>query len=447
MVRAARRVFTLHDKLNYIDQVETYGIAKVSKMFSIDKSCLKRWRSAKPRILAASRRHSNSRTRVGAPGRQSLISVEVQIHLVSYFESSRSQEKRVSISMMLRELHTTDASLLGVSNRTLRRRIWRVLDRNGIVRRRVTHQAQNTRLSNEVMEDWQAYILRKQDMFGIIDANVANFDETNVYFAPDSAETLNKKGERTVSVRKADCSMRCTAMIGVSMLGEKLPPYIIYQGSEKVTGRIKRDMDKVNEEREVKIVANGFDSLEGKLSVHGYSLEQVYAVQSKAWMDERLMLDWIAKVWKPWAEKRVGPKMLIIDEFRAHMTGNVRRAIEECDTFLEFIPGGYTSKLQVMDVGLNKPFKDKVREGYEGWYMSVEATSKPTRLLVSNWIWSSWTGITHSTMLNAWRKVGLRRMVDTRVVVEAEEEEEGTNTGDGREPIVTMDDDDSLVES
>jgi hypothetical protein len=56
------------------------------------------------------------------------------------------------------------------------------------------------------------------------------------------------------------------------------------------------------------------------------------------------------------------PTMLILDEMSAHMTTDVRNAIAVCDTHLVLIPGGYTSKLQVMDVGFNKPFKNHYRD-------------------------------------------------------------------------------------
>jgi hypothetical protein len=46
---------------------------------------------------------------------------------------------------------------------------------------------------------------------------------------------------------------------------------------------------------------------------------------------------------------------------------------------MELVPGGYTSRLQVMDVGLNKPFKDRVRDQYDEWFMTVPSGSKPQR--------------------------------------------------------------------
>jgi len=99
-------------------------------------------------------------------------------------------------------------------------------------------------------------------------------------------------------------------------------------------------------------------------------------------------------MWKPYAQSIEGHTMLILDQFQAHLTASVREAIAACNTELEIIPGGYTSKLQAMDVGLNKPFKDRMRwKMEEHMTASVEVEEKITRQVVSKWIESSWDGL------------------------------------------------------
>ena len=76
-------------------------------------------------------------------------------------------------------------------------------------------------------------------MMGIPSENIANFDETNVDFAMDAPLTLNRCGEKTISVRKLKSSDRVTAMIGCSMTGEKIKPFLIFKG--KPGARIERE--------------------------------------------------------------------------------------------------------------------------------------------------------------------------------------------------------------
>jgi DDE superfamily endonuclease len=77
-------------------------------------------------------------------------------------------------------------------------------------------------------------------------------------------------------------------------------------------------------------------------------------------MDEPLMLEWIEKIWKPEVKDKQ-QTYLILDKCRTHLTLWVRNAFAACKTEIELIPGGYTSKVQPMDVGSNKPFKNNIR--------------------------------------------------------------------------------------
>ena len=86
----------------------------------------------------------------------------------------------------------------------------------------------------------------------------------------------------------------------------------------------------------------------------------VATTQDKAWMDELRMLEWIRKVWAPYVSGK--PALLSLDTFSAHLTCNVKAEFEKCHTKLLIIPGGCTSVLQPLDISINKPFKDYIRQ-------------------------------------------------------------------------------------
>jgi hypothetical protein len=46
----------------------------------------------------------------------------------------------------------------------------------------------------------------------------------------------------------------------------------------------------------------------------------------------------------------------ILDECHSHLTAAVRKAFVDCNTEVDLIPVGYTSKPQPMDFDLNRPF-------------------------------------------------------------------------------------------
>jgi DDE superfamily endonuclease len=239
-------------------------------------------------------------------------------------------------------------------NSIIQRRVYRWMERKGVCLRRVPHQAQQTRM------------LQDHDRLGGLhpdpNTNAAHSSpkysqlcETNCLFSIDSSTTLDFRRAKTVSVTKAPSTQRATCLIGVSMAGKQITPYIVFKGSAKGTGRVLREFTSPN-------------------SLYPSSMKD--NVQANAWMDESKMLDWVERVWRPWAATKEGLTYMILDCCAAHLTSAVVSAIHSCQTEVDFIPAGYTSKLQVMDVGLNCPFKDEYRRQFE-LFMVTNATGRP----------------------------------------------------------------------
>ncbi|KAG7173858.1 Pogo transposable element-like 79, partial [Homarus americanus] len=100
-------------------------------------------------------------------------------------------------------------------------------------------------------------------------------------------------------------------------------------------------------------------------------------VQPKGWMDGEGVKVWLDKVWS----KRPGGllrknSLLVWDQFSAHRTENTKRLAKGLNTQLAVIPGGPTSQLQPLDVGINKPFKNNMREQRNKWM--TEGNMTPT---------------------------------------------------------------------
>ena len=134
-------------------------------------------------------------------------------------------------------------------------------------------------------------------------------------------------------------------MLGASMTGEKMKPYIIFKGKLSQKSVVYKEVHNPQK--------------------HDYPTGVAYFLQEKAWMDEQSMLKWIRQVWNPISNSQGGIKLLLLDEATSHITALVCQTFTHTNTIVEFIPGGYTSKLQTIDVGASKPFKDNIRECME----------------------------------------------------------------------------------
>ena len=89
-----------------------------------------------------------------------------------------------------------------------------------------------------------------------------------------------------------------------------------------------------------------------------------------------------------------------------HLTSWIRSLLGDINTEVEFIPPGFASKLQVMDVGINKPFKDWVRQAVETFLSQNDVDTKPSWQVVSHWIANSWGNIPAQMIVNTWRHIG-----------------------------------------
>ena len=83
------------------------------------------------------------------------------------------------------------------------------------------------------------------------------------------------------------------------------------------------------------------------------------------------------------------------------------------------IPGGLTSMLQPLDVVLNKPFKDRVRQHWLEWMGAglAEKTAggnlkKPALALVTQWVKDAWGDIPEEMVIKSFLKTGISNNLD-----------------------------------
>lgn len=335
--------------------------------------------------LMKKRKRLSKAYRLEGGGRKKKFTPHMERQLRRFFIELRGDDIPVDMDILVCQAKLLDpAEVVNVSDSALKQRVNRLLLDWGGSYRHCTHKAQDAKLSKRVMKNFHSYIKRKCILMDIPRDAVYNFDETNVHFSPNISHSWDVRGAKTVAVAESKSSQRCTAMVGSSMEGKPAIPFLIFKGANTRNGKIRQQLQQPVE--------------------NGYPTGMEYTVQQNGWMDERVMLEWIEKVWKPISDHHT-TTMLLLDSFTAHLTGAVMRSLAECNTEVEVIPAGYTSKLQPMDVGVNKPLKGQIRRCYSSWMVRNarrgSPRSKPTRISVAKWIKDGWEKITKQIFVNS----------------------------------------------
>ena len=111
--------------------------------------------------------------------------------------------------------------------------------------------------------------------------------------------------------------------------------------------------------------------------------------------------------------------MLVWDQFRAHKTETVKEQCATLNTTQAVIPGGLTSILQPLDVVLNKPFKDRMKQKWMAWMASGKQEftktgnmKRPSLSLVTYWVKEAWNDIPTEMVVKSFLKTGISNKMD-----------------------------------
>jgi hypothetical protein len=135
-------------------------------------------------------------------------------------------------------------------------------------------------------------------------------------------------------------------------------------------------------------------------------------------MMEELMLEWLKIVWscRPGAFLNQ-PSMFVLDAFKGHVFDSVN--ICNMKTELVVIPCGMISLLQPMDVAINKPFKDRLRQQYLTWIADRAHELTETGKIksaapseVARWVLAAWKAIPESIMTRSFEKCCISNALD-----------------------------------
>ena len=131
------------------------------------------------------------------------------------------------------------------------------------------------------------------------------------------------------------------------------------------------------------------------------------------------MKEWISTEWANPFKNPIGQnsdgKILIADVHRAQQTDQKYKAS------LVNVPPGCTSRVQVVDVLINKPFKDELRSLFEDHldknldqYVDGKINASQRRVLMTKWVGEAWSkvGKMKDSIIRSFKKCGLSVALD-----------------------------------
>ena len=428
-----RQAYTAGEKLAVVKYAEAHGNRAASRHFDgINEANIRLWRKQKERLQQMPRTKSANR------GRQSAYP-ELEAKLLEWITDRRQQgigisviEVRLKAKQLAGEM--AQASSFKASYGWARR----FMERNDLsVRRRTTLAQRIPDDHASKVAEFQQFVIRLRRQHSYDLSLIGNADQTPLTFDLPYERSVDMKGVKTVSIRTTGHEKsHFTVMLACTADGGKLPPYVIF----------KR-----------KTLPKGVQFPRG---IH-------VRVHAKGWMDEALTLDWIKTVWS----RRPGgllkkKSMLVLDSFRCHRMPTIKAQLKQERTDLVIIPGGLTRLLQPLDVAVNKPMKDALRQRWNQWLTSDSHSftaggrmRQPTLVEVVCWIHSVWQELDPAIIQRGFLKCSISNALDgteddavwtdlsAQSAAEDDEDDDGDIYYDGAEDAVTIDDVQRILES
>jgi hypothetical protein len=207
--------------------------------------------------------------------------------------------------------------------------------------------------------------------------SVINIDEIGVLYDPQINFTLDIKGTIRVEIKNTNMAkQRITVILGIDFKHNiVMKPFIIFKG--KTTKCLK-----------------------GIMLSDKYDL----SYQKNSWCTSEQFILFLKTL--PRNEKI----LLIYDNFRGHLTQTITDflGVEYPLVKVITLPPNTTPILQPLDVGINKPFKEHIKNKYIEWlikyYDKNESHPKISKLernnLIAEWIKESWMKVCDETIIN-----------------------------------------------
>jgi hypothetical protein len=290
-------------------------------------------------------------------------------------------------------------------------RSWAIsfLRRMGYVQCKATKAARKVPAEfDQIKEEFMQRVADPVRQHSIPQELIANIDQTGMKLVPASEWTMETRGSKQVPVLGLEDKREVTALFGISLANQLLPPQIIY------AGKTKRCHPEVN-----------------------FPVDWNITHSTSHWSTKDTMLEYVDAVLMPFFAKQkqtlgldeTQKSLLILDVFASHRTPEFLQKLQESNICVVFIPPGCTGELQPLDVGFNNDFKQAMKAEFSSWYahtvakqiaagvcpndVKVDLAMSVIKPLHARWLIDTMKIMEtkEETMMKAWRNSGISQAV------------------------------------
>lgn len=371
---ARRKSYSASFKLEAIKYSQIHGTSSAAAYFEVNDSLIRRWRSEK---LKLERLPGNKRACRYKIPKALEIEDEIYTWIIKKRQNNRAvkvKDIRIKARQLAVESEQLDfsASASWCQSFMARKKL--------SVRRRTSIGQPLPHDHMEKCAEFRRFV--QNEMMNISAHNLGNMDEVPVPFDIVFGRTVDRAGKDSIKIDSTGHEKsNFTVVLAVMADGQKLKPMLIFKKKLMPKGPFPDDV--------------------------------VIKTNTKGWMTQELMQEWIEDVWNKREHHDPDPShsLLILDSARCHLTEGVRNVFKQ-HSKVAVIPGGLTKILQPLDVGVNKPFKDNLRDGWERWMAdkaNAEYTKSGIRKRMSynkaaSLVSESFYGISEDTIIHSFEK-------------------------------------------
>lgn len=184
---------------------------------------------------------------------------------------------------------------------------------------------------------------------------VINFDQTAVQLVPIKHNTYEVKGTKDIAMIGADDKRQITVVVASSLDGDLLPLQLVFQGK----------------------TSKSLPAMTPAVTEAGFHL----TCSHNHWSSQETMKQYIEHIIMPYSKRKISQHclpaetkiVLVLDVWSVHKSEEFRRFLRQTHPriHLVYVPPNCTSKLQVADAVLNRPFKHGIKKNFAEWTVSV----------------------------------------------------------------------------